>query len=145
MVTSRSSRVTRSPRRVGALVAVVSTALVLGGCAMTPKPLTLEEQIVRAAQDRAVMYASQEPISGPVSLEEAIARAVAYNLDHRVALMQRALEDRALDVATVDLLPEVVGRAGYRTRDNVQASSSRSIISGRVSDSSSLFPSNSAG
>ncbi|MGP9820163.1 TolC family protein [Salinarimonas sp. NSM] len=133
MVTSHSSRAMPSSRRACALGAVGAFALFLGGCAMTPNPLSLEEQIVQAAQDRAVMYASQQPISGPVTLEEALARAIKYNLDHRVALMQRALEDRALDVATVDLLPEVVGRAGYRTRDNVQASSSRSILSGRES------------
>ncbi|WP_372424706.1 TolC family protein [Salinarimonas chemoclinalis] len=133
MVTSRPSRATRVPRRAGALGAVGALALALGGCAITPDPLSLEQQITQAAQDRAVMYASQEPVSGAVTLEEALARAIKYNLDHRVALMQRALEDRALDVATVDLLPEVVGRAGYRTRDNVQASSSRSIVSGRQS------------
>lgn len=113
--------------------AAVAVSLLAGACAITPERLTLDEQISQAARDRAVMYASQEPVSGAISLEEALARAIKYNLDHRVALMESALEDRALDVAGVDLLPELTGRAGLRTRDNVQASSSRSIVSGRES------------
>lgn len=119
--------------RLARLATVAAAALAVGACAITPQPIGLDEQIATAVRDREVMYASQEPVSGAISLEEALARAIKYNLDHRVALMERALEDRALDVASVDLLPELAGRAGLRTRDNVQASSSRSILSGRES------------
>lgn len=129
----RAGRSGRTGARRAALAASVAGALLVGGCAITPEPLSLEEQISRAAVDRAMLYASQEPVSGPISLEEALARALKYNLDHRVALMERALEERLLDSASADLLPTLAGRAGLRTRDNVQASSSRSIISGRQS------------
>lgn len=133
MLRSIPKRDPRPRRRFGARVATVFAALALGACAITPEPFTLEEQIARAAADREAMYASQEPVRGAITLEEALARAVKYNLDHRVALMERALEDKALDVATIDLLPEATARAGLRTRDNVQASSSRSINTGRQS------------
>lgn len=131
-IPDRASRV-GAMRRLSRLSTAAVVALVAGACAMTPDPLTLDEQISSAVRDRAAMYASQEPVSGAISLEEAIARAVKYNLDHRVALMERALEDRSLDVATVDLLPELAGRAGLTTRDNEQASSSRSVLTGRQS------------
>lgn len=119
----------RAPRAL----ALVVTAMALGGCAINPERLSLEEQLTRAAADRATLYASQEPVSGPVSLEEALARALKYNLDHRVALMERALEERLSDSARMDLLPELAGRAGLRTRDNTAASSSRSVRTGQQS------------
>ena len=100
---------------------------------MNPERLSLEEQLNRAATDRVLLYASQEPLSGPVALEEAMARALKYNLDHRVALMEHALEERLSDSAGMDLLPELAGRAGLRTRDNTAASSSRSVRTGRQS------------
>ena len=62
-----------------------------------------------------------------------MARALKYNLDHRVALMEHALEERLSDSAGMDLLPELAGRAGLRTRDNTAASSSRSVRTGRQS------------
>jgi outer membrane protein TolC len=122
------------------LLTVIAAAGILAGCAATPERLTLAEQISHAAADRATLYASQEPVSGPIALEEALARALKYNLDHRVALMERALEERLSDSAGMDLLPELAGRAGLRTRDNIAASSSRSVRTGQQS----LEPSTSA-
>ncbi len=120
-------------RRLYPLLPVTLAATLMAGCAVTPERLSLEEQLSRAAADRATLYASQEPVSGPISLEEALARALKYNLDHRVALMERALQERLGDNARMDLLPELAGRAGLRTRDNIAASSSRSVQTGQQS------------
>ncbi|MCC5979858.1 MAG: TolC family protein [Salinarimonas sp.] len=119
--------------RLRAVLATLAAAGILAGCAASPERLTLAEQISHAAADRNALYTSQEPVSGPVRLEEALARALKYNLDHRVALMERALEERLGDSAQMDLLPQLAGRAGLRTRDNVSASSSRSVESGQQS------------
>lgn len=119
--------------RVRPLIIVILTATILAGCATSPDRLSLAEQISVAAADRHAIYASQEPISGPVRLEEAIARALKYNLDHRVALMERALEERLGDTARMELLPQLASRAGLSTRDNIAASSSRSVETGRQS------------
>jgi outer membrane protein TolC len=120
-------------RRLRPLLTVIAAAGLLAGCAAFPERLSLAEQISTAAADRHAIYASQEPISGPIRLEEALARALKYNLDHRVALMERALEERLGDRAQMDLLPQLAGRAGLRTRDNIAASSSRSVETGRQS------------
>jgi outer membrane protein TolC len=122
-----------SDLRLRPLLTVIAAAGILAGCAASPERLGLAEQISAAAADRHTIYASQEPISGPVRLEEALARALKYNLDHRVALMERALEERLGDSAQMDLLPQLAGRAGLRTRDNTAASSSRSVETGRQS------------
>lgn len=128
-----SNRLRPSALRLRPLLTVIAAATLLAGCAASPERLSLAEQISAAAADRHTIYASQEPISGPVRLEEAMARALKYNLDHRVALMERALEERLGDTAQMDLLPKLAGRAGLSTRDNIAASSSRSVETGRQS------------
>lgn len=126
----------------GRLPLLASTALliVLTGCSVRPEPITLDQQIAQANADRQTMFASQETLSGPVSLEQAIARALKYNLQHRVTLMEQALEDRILDASSADMLPKLATRAGLRTRSNVLASVSESVATGQVS----LVPSTSS-
>lgn len=128
-----AARMPAAPRHALRLGLLLSAGLALSACAIAPQPLTLAEQISLAASDRAAIYASQEPVSGPISLEEAMARALKYNLDHRVTMMERALEERLTETASLELLPQLAGRAGLRTRDNTQASSSRSVETGRQS------------
>jgi len=113
-----------------AFVAVACT-LVLAGCAVTPEPLKTEEVRKRTAADQYLLYAEQEPITGPVDLNTAIARALKYNLDYRLKLMERALATGLWEVARYDMLPKVVASAGYATRDNDSGGTSVSIIDGR--------------
>lgn len=120
----------------------VGTALLLAltGCSIRPEAITLDQQIAQANADRQAMFASQEALSGPVSLEQAIARALKYNLQHRVTLMEQALENRVLDASSADMLPKLATRAGLRTRSNTLASVSESVATGQVS----LVPSTSS-
>lgn len=128
---ARQSRVsgTRALR-----IAISLAVLGLAGCAVTPQPITPEQQVAQALSDRSQMYANQEPVRGVITQEEAIARALKYNLQQRVALMEQAMEDNLLGVQNLDmLLPKLTARAGLQTRDNVSASSSRSVNTGRQS------------
>jgi outer membrane protein TolC len=122
-----------------ALAAALGT-LILGGCAIHPRPLTLEQRQATMAADNQAMFAEQAPVSGPITLDEAMARALKYNLDHRVKMMEEALAQRQLDLASFDLLPQLTAAAGYTTRDNVLASSSQDITTGQQS----LVPSTSS-
>jgi outer membrane protein TolC len=114
-------------------VAAVLAGLMLAACAIQPDPLTKDETEARIEGDLQAMFSEQEPIDGPVTLYEAMARAVMYNLDHRVEVMAEALNQRQLDVARYDLLPSLVAEAGYSNRSNVNASSSQNIETGRQS------------
>ncbi|ACT06899.1 conserved hypothetical protein [Dickeya chrysanthemi Ech1591] len=120
-----------APRRLS--LAIALTCALLAGCAVAPEPMTAQEQVAQAMSDRSRMFADQEPVRGTVTLEEAIARALKYNLSQRVALMEQAMEDDLRDVARLDMLPKLAARAGLQTRDNVAASSSQSITTGRQS------------
>ncbi|MGN6327804.1 MAG: TolC family protein [Rhodanobacter sp.] len=122
-----------------ALAAALGT-LVLGGCAIHPRPLTVDQRQATLATDSQAMFAAQEPVNGPITLDEAMARALKYNLDHRVKMMEEALAQRQLDLSRFDLLPQLTAAAGYTTRDNVLASSSQDIVTGQQS----LVPSTSS-
>lgn len=54
-----------------------------------------------------------EPITGPLTLDEAMARALKYNLDRRSKQMEEALALGQLDVNKYDMLPRVLAQAGY--------------------------------
>jgi hypothetical protein len=76
------------------------------------------------------MYKDQEPLSGPLTLHQAMARAVKYNLEGRLKIMEEALAKRQLDLASFDMLPRMALDAGYAGRNNVNASSSQSVRTG---------------
>jgi outer membrane protein TolC len=103
---------------------------VLAGCAIVPRPLTDAERTAEATNDLVEMFAGQAPIRHPLTLEEAFARALSYNLDQRVKMMEEAVAQNDLDLSRFDLLPKVIANAGYTSRSNVDASSSRSVITG---------------
>lgn len=110
----------------------------LGACSITPQPVALNEQIAQAAADREAMFNGQEALNGPVTLEQALARAIKYNLQHRLTMMEKALEDRLLDVSAHDLLPKLTARAGLRTRSNELLTVSESRRTGSRSIDPSL-------
>lgn len=108
--------------------------VVLAGCAVTPpEQLSTQDLVAQANSDRHAMFANQEPVVAPITLDEAIARAVKYNLQQRLALMERAMEDNLVEVQKQGMLPRLTARAGLRTRDRDSGSSSESLLSGRQS------------
>ncbi|TWE05977.1 outer membrane protein TolC [Pseudomonas sp. AG1028] len=115
------------------LFSVSLLALVVSGCAVTSDPIDrgLSEQ--RAQSDLQQMYKDQEPLNGPLTLHEAMARAVKYNLEARLKIMEEALAKRQLDLASFDMLPRMALSAGYAGRSNVSASSSESVETGTQS------------
>lgn len=108
----------------------VAMALAVGGCAVTANPLTTDEQAAQIRIDRAAMFRDQEPVTKPITLPEAMARAIKYNLDHRLKLMEAAVAQRQLDLSSYDLLPRLTLAAGYAARDSFPASSSQDVNTG---------------
>jgi len=114
------------PPRLLLLAALIAAGL--AGCAVQPRALTADERQATVQADRSAMVAQQEPVQGPITLEEAMARAIKYNLDYRLKLMEEAVAQRQLDLSRTDLLPKLALSAGYSGRDNELASSSRDVI-----------------
>ncbi|MBK5008106.1 TolC family protein [Pseudomonas sp. S32] len=115
------------------LFAASLLALTISGCAVTSQPIDRSASETRARTDLASMFKEQEPLSGPLTLHQAMARAVKYNLEARLKVMEEALAKRQVDLAQFDMLPRMALDAGYAGRNNVGASSSQSIRTGTQS------------
>lgn len=98
------------------------------GCAIQPEALTPEDLALFAADKRQRVTADQEPLSGPLTLQEAMARAIKYNLDKEVEVMQAMVAEQTLRVAHFSLLPAAVSDSGYADRNNYSGGSSVQII-----------------
>src|SRR6478609_457859 len=72
--------------------------IALTGCAVAPQPFEAQQNKDRATDLIQRVAADQEPVTGPIDLYEAMARAIKYNLDSRVELMSLALAKRDLDL-----------------------------------------------
>lgn len=114
------------------VVAALCLGLFSAGCTVMPEPITETQLEVQTRQDIGAMFADQPPLSGPVDLYEAMARAVRFNLAERVAMMEEAVQAGALDLSHWDLLPKLTARAGYMSRSEFEAYNIVSTDNGRV-------------
>ncbi|MGH8489368.1 MAG: TolC family protein [Gammaproteobacteria bacterium] len=115
---------------------VLMTGLV-SGCALTPEVLREEEVKAQAANDYINLTKEHEPVTGPISMYEALARALKYNLDFRLELTKKVLALEQLNVSRYEMLPQFVSNLSYNARDKFSGASSRSLITGRQSLESS--------
>ena len=103
----------------------------LTGCMVKPYVLTMQDVQTRATKDLQAVTAIQEPVSGPIDLYEAIARALKYNLDAKVKAMQAQLAHQQLNVAHYSLLPQLSANAGFDGRNNFTGGVGQSLVTGR--------------
>ncbi len=108
------------------------------GCAISPVPFTPEELNQKAKDDLHEIFAQQEPLNQEISLYDAMTRAIKYNLNHKVKLMENAMAKGALVQAQKDLLPQLVTSAGYNTRNNYNASFSKNLTTGTTTTTADL-------
>ena len=101
------------------LVTFSCLPLLLAACGtVTPVSLTQDEIKDRVTADRKAIYADQEPVTAPITFHEASARALKYNLDYRLKLLENALSKNLADVSNYEMLPRLVAGAGYASRNN---------------------------
>ena len=111
--------------------AFVSGFLLSSCTGLEPEPYGEQQVQERITADRSQMYDHQEPVTGPITFYEAVARALKYNLDYRLKLMESALASDLKDVSEHDLLPQVVASAGYAGRSNDSGGTSVGIEDGQ--------------
>ncbi len=110
-----------NPKKIIVLLVAAAT---LSGCAIEPNPITADERLASMLKDKSEMYNKQEPIVAPLTFYDALARALKYNFDHRLSIMEAVLQDTQLDVATLNMLPRLAINAGYIDRASQLGSSS---------------------
>lgn len=133
-----ASLFSKDRKRFLATCAVIALAV---GCTVTPKPLSDWERAVRVDRDIQEMFGSQrtEVVSKPISLYDAMARALKYNLDARLKLMEAALAEKQYNLTSVDMLPKISAGAGYAGRSKYEAVVSKSMQTGIVSPSAYAY------
>jgi outer membrane protein TolC len=114
-------------------LALSGMALSMGGCTIIPTPVDANLSAPKAKQRLDSLIAAEEPIHGTITLYEAMARALKYNLDHKIELMDELLKQRQLELRSFDMLPTLVASSGYSNRSNDAGARSRSLISGNQS------------
>lgn len=126
-----SSAVRPDPRRLTRIGAQLLLASLLSACAVEPEPV--DRMTVDARVDADLAAILDAPPAQAVTLAEAIARSLKYNLDNRLKLMEVIVANDHLDLAQYDMLPRLALNAGYGYRDRRLASESRSILTDRQS------------
>lgn len=119
--------------RLPALLAGCSLLALLGGCAIPPASIDLDSAALRNRDRLQSTIAQAEPVNGSISLYEAMARALKYNLDERIEAMDQVLRAKQVELRRHDLLPQVVVSSGYSRRSNDAGGRSRSLLSGNES------------
>ena len=89
----------------------------LSGCTVAIQPIDRADLLQTLRLDRFTAQKEVEPLTSELTLEEAIARGVKYNLDHRVRMMERSVAMGQFDLSRYDMLPKMMANAGYSTRD----------------------------
>jgi len=100
-----------------------------------PQPLTPAELKNTASADRAAIAQAIPALDHDLSLAEAIARALKYNLDQRARVMEQSYAATALKASYFDLLPKLAADASYSTRDNDPIRRSVDSITGQPDQS----------
>lgn len=120
------------PVRPGRLAAAALLIGALGGCVL-PEPVTEAERLDVALKDLDAITRAQMPVEGRINLYGAMARALRYNLDRRIRLVEQFYASGEFDLAKYKLLPDASIGGGYLGRSNQAGSSSQSLLTGRQS------------
>ena len=116
------------PRRLlTPVLLLLGCALLVSGCAIKPKSITVNEAQETAADLQSRVQTPQEPLPATLTLDEAIARVLKYNLEHRMRMFEVSLKQRQFDLSMLDMLPELTARGEGISRNNWDASVSRGI------------------
>nr|VFJ89459.1 MAG: Outer membrane protein TolC [Candidatus Kentron sp. H]VFJ90988.1 MAG: Outer membrane protein TolC [Candidatus Kentron sp. H]VFJ97313.1 MAG: Outer membrane protein TolC [Candidatus Kentron sp. H] len=113
------------------------SAFLLAGCAVNHAPYTEEEFDELAQGDRNALP-EQEPFAREIDLDEAMARAVKYNLKRQVQLMEEELAHNQAILSKFDLLPSLDVESEWSKRDNDQILDSYDVNTQTIESSSRI-------
>lgn len=116
--TSASSVNAYFARHWSSAAAGLCALLSVAGCSsIQPHPLENSEVLALSKTGAELARKDVEPISRPLTLEEAVARALKYNLSQRAQLMEQAIALNVWKAGNYDMLPRALATAGYHSRN----------------------------
>ncbi|WP_052433523.1 TolC family protein [Sulfurospirillum arsenophilum] len=102
--------------------------LSLSGCSVAVQQLSQEEINTSSKADLAELKTVQQPVLAPISIDEAIQRALMYNRDHKLKTLEAQFEEKQLAMAEYGMWPTLMAQGGYTNRSNTSASNSRNVL-----------------
>lgn len=108
-------------------------ALLLSGCAIHPEPMPDADVQQRVEADQKLFFANMEAPSAPITLYEAMARALKYNLEQRIKLLEEELSQGTFQHSLYALLPQLNTSVSHASRSNYAASWSEDLHTGAQS------------
>lgn len=120
------------------LILIISSPAFFNGCSLHPDKIDKNSAWMDAKSDIDGLFKDQEPVKGPISVYEAMARTIKYNREHKLKMMESALSLHQKNLSFFDLLPKLTAKAGYEGRDNERAASSESYKTGNESLEASI-------
>ena len=106
--------------------------MAISGCGAPTQPVDSYALMQRIDEDRATIYKPMEQVQ-PLKLEEALARAIKYNLDTKVAEMDALIAADDVTLQMLNSLPSVTAKIQRHARSNEGGSSSFSVLTGMES------------
>lgn len=125
-------------KKVSTIVVIsVVASFVITGCAVKPEAILKEDVKQMVKNDLTVLSEVVQPVTKPISLDEAIQRGLDHNLQKRVKVLESALSQQQLDLVYYDMLPSLTASAGYSERNNdaLSSSASRDPLTGELTKS----------
>ena len=99
---------------------------IVAGCSVTPDPMSSEDRSARSAADLKLIGEMEFVPVKPITLNEAIARSVAFNLQRRVKQIEREIEDAELQTKSFEMLPSLdIDASRDATSEQLSASDDR--------------------
>lgn len=120
-------------RRLSIVCALALTATLPGCGALKTDPLTAQQLQTQNAADHRAAQADVPPIFGELTLDEAIARALKYNLELRTRLMEEAVARGQYDLSKYDLLPKLLADVAYDSHSEDRTTRSKDSVTGQPS------------
>ena len=112
------------------ILSTIAAGILLAGCSVKPEPI-LSEYVKEDVKNN-LLFLNQisQPITKPITLDEAINRAIENNLSKKLDLLSSALAEQKIDIVAFEALPSLTTKAGYSKRNNYAASQSASFQNG---------------
>lgn len=124
-------------RNFSRIICVLIVVTCLSACSAASGPLTLSEQLETLEEDLRALFETKE-VEKPITLYQAMARALKYNMDHRLAVAEESVANGNVALARLGMLPSLEMKGQYIGRNNQSASSSQSYVTGTQSLESSI-------
>jgi outer membrane protein TolC len=114
-------------------------AIIATGCSVKPKAIPKSD--VQA--DVSLIYSRLDelsaPVTKPITLKEAMDRAIQHNLMRKVDRLTVAMEKKKIDIAAYESLPSLTAQAGYSERNSYAATQSTTFAEGMPGDPTNSF------